>query len=108
MAWTVDASGTQTATIGTEHTLATSTTNATFQPKFDLSNMANGDALELRIYTKVLSTSGLNQVWKGTYSNVQINTDAIGPMLASDQSYKITLKQITGTGRNYDWSLLRQ
>lgn len=106
MSWTVDSSGTVTAD-GTEQTLATSTTNATFQPKFDLSNMQNGDAVELRIYTKVLSTSGLVQCWKGTYANVQINVDTIGPMLASDQSYKITLKQILGTARNFDWSLLR-
>lgn len=106
MSWTVDSSGTVTAD-GTEQTLATSTSNATFQPKVDLSNMAIGDAVELRIYTKVLTGSTLHQCWKGTYANVQVNPVAIGPMLASDFSYKLTLKQTAGTDRNYDWSLLR-
>lgn len=107
MAWTVDSSGTQTSVVTTEHTLVTSTTNATFQPKIDLSNMANGDITEIRIYSKVLTGGGLNQVWKGVYANVQVNPVVVGPMLASDFSYKLTLKQVAGSARNYDWSLLR-
>lgn len=108
MTWTVSASGTKTAD-GTEQTLTTDTTNATYQPKIDLSNMANGDALEVRIYTKVLSTSSLNQVWKGTYANIGVNKVIIGPMLASDQSYSVTIKQVLAPSsyKNFDWSLLR-
>jgi hypothetical protein len=109
MTWTVSGSGTQTATINTEHSLvAADTNNASFVLKVDCTNLVNGDVLELRLYTKVLSTSALNQVWKGSYSNAQANVVKQSPFVPSDQSIKATLKQIAGTGRALDWALLRQ
>lgn len=109
MSWTIDSSGTQTATIGTEHVLvAGSTTNATYIAKVRLNNLAIGDIVELRIYTMTLSGGTLEQVWKATYGpSPPISLVAPSPPLASDQSIKLTLKQIAGTGRSFDWELLR-
>lgn len=109
MSWTVDSSGTQTAD-GSEDVLDTPTTNGTYVLKVDLSNMAAGDIVEFRVYTKVLSGDTLHQVWKGTFDfyMASINPVAISPFLPSDISAKFTLKQIAGTNRNYDWSVLRQ
>src|ERR1051326_3306240 len=109
MTWIVESSGTQTATISTEHTLvAAATTNATYVLKVDLVNLANGDVVELRIYTKVLTGGALDLVWKGTYSQAQFILVAQSPFVPSDFSIKATLKQTAGTGRNFDWPLLRQ
>lgn len=107
MSWTVSSSGTQTAD-GSEDVLTTDTTNGTYVLFADLTNMAIGDAVELRIYTKVLSAGALDIVWKGTFANAPLIFVAQSPFVASDQSIKVTLKQITGTNRNYDWKLLRQ
>lgn len=109
MTWTVSSSGTQTATIGTEHQLvAADTNNATFVALIDTTNLANGDVVELRIYTKVLSTGSLDLVWKGSYSNAQAIKVKQSPFVPSDQSLELTLKQTAGTGRAFDWKLLRQ
>lgn len=110
MTWVLAASGTQTATISTEHVLATDTNNATFVAMVDLANMANGDVVELRVYTIMLSGDALQQVWKGTYANAQtgFNLNPMSPFVGSDQSFKFTLKQTAGTGRNFKWKILRQ
>lgn len=108
MTWTVAASGTQTPTVGTEVTLATSTTNATFVGYVDISAMALGDTLELRLYTIVLAAGTSNLVWKGTYSNPALILVAQSPFCASDQSLKFTLKQTVGTARAFPWKLLNQ
>jgi hypothetical protein len=108
MTWTSSASGTQTAVIATEHTLATDTTNGTFYFEVDINNLANGDILELRIYVMTLSGGTLRVAWKSTYGPIPpINDIAASPPQPSDQSYRCTLKQTAGTGRSYPWKLLR-
>ena len=100
------ASGTQTATI--EHVLALDTNNATFVWEIDTqANMALGDLVELRVYTKTLSGGSLLQLWKGTFQNAQIQK-AVSPFIASDQELQVTLKQLAGTGHAFAWKVLRQ
>lgn len=113
MAWTVDSSGTQTATIGTEHTLSTPTTAATYQLNVDCQNLANGDLVELRIYKQIDGTNS-RQCWKGTFQNAQTTgTDSGNPgkfspyVETAGNQLKFTLKQTAGTGRNFPWSLER-
>lgn len=106
MTWIVDASGTQAATIGTEHILDNPTTSATYEFSVDTSNMVNGDLLELRVYDKVDGTN-FQQVWKGTYQHVQINNGKVSPAKAVTAGAKFTLKQTAGTGRNFAWSVRR-
>lgn len=108
MTWTLSDSGTTAAlTIGTETTLATDTNNGTFVLEVDTTNLANGDLLEIRIYTITLSGGTLTQAWKGTYQHAQINNHKISPPVASDQSIKCTLNQTAGTGRTFAWKMLR-
>lgn len=117
MTWTVSQSGTTgTLTIGTETQLGSNdTNNATFVFQLDTTNLANGDLLEVRIYAKTLSgsnaiTVGNNstQLWKGTYQHAQLNNQKVSPFIASDQALAVTLKQTAGTGRIFNWKLLRQ
>lgn len=106
MTWTVDASGSQTAVISTEHSLAIPTTNATYVLSVDTVNLALGDLVELRCYDMV---DGVNyrQMWKAAYQHGQINNAKPSPPLAVTTQAKFTLKQTAGTGRVFPWSLRR-
>lgn len=106
MTWTVDTSGSQTATIGTEHSLATPTTNATYVLHVDTVNLVNGDLVELRCYDKVDGTN-YAQMWKGTFQHIQINNAKVSPPIAVTAQAKFTLKQVAGTGRVFPWSVRR-
>lgn len=105
LGWTVTASGTQTAVVGTEQTLNTSSTAATYQLNVDTVNMVLGDTLELRIYKQIDGTN-YRQVWKGTWSQPQINIGKISPPIeTAGNLLKFTLKQTAGTARTFPWSL---
>lgn len=105
---TLEDSGTQTATVTTEHTLTTLSGNKTYQLYVDTANMAAGDAVELRIKTKVLSGGTTRCVSKATYKHAQSADDLIKisiPVM-SDQEYVATLKQTAGTGRDFPWKVM--
>jgi hypothetical protein len=113
MTRSVLASGTQTATIGTEHVLKDDTSNEghVLDAAVDLKNMASGDIVELRIYAKVLSSSTLDRVYYARYCDSQ---DVISsfkspvvyvPALTEMKEWELTLKQTAGTGRNFDWTI---
>jgi hypothetical protein len=104
--WTTDSSGTQSATVSTEHTLAEPTTNATYQCDVDLVNLANGDNVELRLYVKLDGTN-YRLAWKATYQHAQAVLAVISPPIASLTQLKFTLKQTAGTGRNFFWGIRR-
>lgn len=109
MTWISSASGTQTTSVGTEQTLQTDTTNGTYYFETDLTNMAIGDIIELRIYTMTLSGGTMHLAWKSTYGPVPPFTAiAPSPPQPSDQSLKVSIKQTAGTARSVPWKLLRQ
>lgn len=106
MTWIVDSSGSQTAVISTEHSLATPTTIGNYRLSVDTVNLVNGDLLELRCYDMVDGTN-YRQVYKGTYQHIQTNVGKISPDVAVTTQGKFTLKQTAGTGRVFPWSLRR-
>lgn len=106
MALAVVSSGTQTATVNTEHTLATSTTGKTYCLVVDTGAMVNGDALELRIYTIVLASGTERQAYCACYSNIQASPQKYSVPVPANISFKATLKQTAGTSRNFPWSVL--
>lgn len=100
------ASGTQTATVNTEHTLATDTTNKTYVFIVDTGAMAAGDTLELRVYTIVLSAGTERLAYIVQYNNAQDEPQKYSPPVPADISFKATLKQTAGTGRSYPWKVV--
>lgn len=103
------ATGTQTAVINTEHTLATITDAGVYVLWVDLHNMAGGDTAEIRRKTKVLTGSTARTRKMDTFSGAQ-SADAANyesDPVTSKWSVAFTLKQTAGTGRAYDWSILR-
>lgn len=106
MTWTVDSSGSQAATISTEHTLDAPTTSATYVLHVDTVNLVLGDLVELRVYDMV-DGSNYRQVWKASYQHAQINNGKASPPIAVTTQAKFTLKQTAGTGRAFPWSVRR-
>lgn len=99
-------SGTQTATISTEHTLTTQTTADVFVLSVNLTNMASGDTLELRAKTKVLTGGSAVEAVLFTLSDAQ--TEKVAWIeVPSEWSCAFTLKQTAGTGRAYEWSVAK-
>ena len=100
---TVSASGTQTAVVGTEHTLFNPTTNKWFSGYIDVTNMVSGDIVELRVYA-IVKTAGSYILYSlNTLTDAQTLDLYHVPSFPSDIGFKVTLKQTAGTARTYDW-----
>ena len=104
---TSEANGSQTATISTEHTLATVTTAGTFVLHVDLVNMANDDELELRVKLKVRSTGTTREYQLARFMHAQAQEVVASIPVASPQECVFTLKQVAGTGRSYNWEVVK-
>jgi len=113
MGVTAFANGTQTAVIGTEHTLADVNVSGTFVLVVDTVNMAAGDVLELRAYQMVLTGGTRRAAYMGSWAGAQQADDVIKisvPLsneLTDAGALRFTLKQTFGTGRAYPWKVLR-
>lgn len=105
MAASVVSAGSQTAVITTEHTLLDTSTAGTYELVVELTNLAAGDILELRVYDKVNA---------GSYALHEIAS--YGPIpparkvkrafaLLAPRGMKFTLKQVAGTGRAFPWEV---
>ena len=111
MAVTSFASGTQTATVTTEHTLASVNVAGVFQGWVDCSAMLAGDVVELRLYRKAKAGGTARVVDVAVFYGVQPADDAIkrsqavACSLAETDGLKFTLKQTFGTSRSFDYGV---
>lgn len=106
MAVTVENSGTQTASINTEHSLHTDADAKVFQSFVDLSNMASGDILQVYVYVMPKGSSTRRLAFFAEYYDAPTEKVAVSPPVASAFSYELAIKQTAGTGRNFDWSVV--
>ena len=113
MAVTAQGSGTQTATVTTEHTLLDVAVPGTFTLHVDCVNMVALDVLELRIYQIVLTGGTRRVAYFQRWSDVQPVDDIIkisvpiSNELTDSGSLRFTLKQAAGTSRNFPWKVLK-
>src|SRR5687767_4450805 len=100
----LETSGTQSLTVGTEHTLATITTEGTYQLVLDLNAIVGGatpDIVEVRVKGKCLTGGTLRQEEVVTYVGGLIGSPLVRSIpYPSDIEIVFTIKQIQGTGRN--------
>lgn len=106
MALVAESEGTQTAVVGTEHTLAAPTTNKTRVIRVNCRNLANGDAVEIYIKTKVIASDPLTVQQVMTYANLMGSPVIESIPISSDLGATFTLKQTTGTARSFSWKVL--
>lgn len=102
----IESSGTQTATLTTEHSLATPTTMKTRVLLIDAAALVAGETLTLRIKGKVL-TGGTERlireaVFTGPLS--EPNIQSMPTVMPFGGTF--TLTQTGGTGRSFDWSVI--
>ncbi len=98
-------SGTQTATISTEHTLATITTAGVYILVVNMTNMAGSDELTLRAKEKVLTGSTSAVAHTAMYKGVQADKTTRSIPIECVHELVFTLQQTAGTGRSFEWSV---
>lgn len=101
------ASGSQAATINTEHSLAQLTGIGIYVLVVETTAMQSGDTLELYIKTKAKSGQSSQKAYKYLFSDVQTEPNKYSVPVPVDTEIICTLKQTAGTGRAYVWNLLR-
>lgn len=108
MAVASESQGTQTAVIGTEHSLATPSSAGVRVLLVDLSNMAAGDAVILRVKVAALTSGTQRVVYTGSRAGAQPADDIMlmSVPVASEQGATFTLQQVRGTGRNFPWKVM--
>lgn len=100
-------SGSQTATLDTEHTLDTETTAGVYVLVVDTNNLVDGDVVILRMKTKAKTGSTSRLAYQATYAHAQSEINKYSPAIPVDTELICTLEQTDGTGRSFDWNLLK-
>ncbi|MGH2359054.1 MAG: hypothetical protein ACRDGM_00705 [bacterium] len=107
MAISSAASGTQTATLGVEHTLATITTAGTYVLNVDAANLVNAETLTLRLKSKTLSGGTLRLTYENKFRHIQGQPSIFSVPVPTLIEVVATLQQDGGTGRAFPWNLIR-
>ena len=102
-------SGSQTATIDTEHTLGTADdgTDGVFQHEVDVAALVRGDELEIRLYDKCRAADTSRQMHMWKIRHAQSDELWRSPVMVFMHARKFTIKQTAGTGRAFPWSVKR-
>lgn len=104
-------SGTQAAVINTLHSLGTEiTAEGTYVLKLNARNLVDGDALEIYAETKCISGNALETAYGPiTYSHAQTDKNKYSIPIPQEGSSGILfkIKQTAGTGRSFDWNILK-
>lgn len=105
---TSNQSGTQSAAVGTLHTLGTVISAAgTFVLFVDTASMANGDELELSATMPAITGGAAGQIMLGAFANVQpdpIKMSVPIPSISGALTFK--LKQTAGVARSFPWNIV--
>lgn len=107
MAIVAAASGSQAATIGTEHSLSQQTGVGIYVLLVDTSAMQAGDALTLKLKTKRSAGDSSVVAYSYSYNDAQTEPNKYSVPVPVDTEIICTLTQTAGTGRTYPWKLLR-
>ena len=108
MAITQESSGSQTATVTTEHTLATITTQKSFVAYIDCNALAAGEYVELKVKRDVRSSDSTRTMHTRIVSWLEALVTPIIKLpvdSAGGGEYVVTLKQLNGTGRAFPWAI---
>lgn len=106
MAISVTNSGTLSASTSEQTLGASRTDGKTYVLQVDLNNMAAGDVVEIRAKAKVLTGSTERVIYKATFANAQGYPVVQTPPIPAPYQVTFTLKQPTGTSRDFDYALM--
>lgn len=100
-------SGSQTAVLTTQHTLATITDAGVYVLNVDTSLLQNGEDLELIISTKTRSGDASTEAYSALYKHVQGQPQKFSIPVPVIEEAIFTLEQNGGTGRAFPWNILQ-
>lgn len=103
------ASGT-TTTDGTEQTLASTTSlsaGGIMELQIETHLMADGDAIELRVYLGVNAADRLAHYASFVNTQTDVCKRSIPVAVPTSGRYKATIKRTAGTDRAYDWQVVQ-
>lgn len=108
----VAASGSQSATLATDHTLTTTTApagGAIYQLRVDAANLANSETLALTLRTAPRTGDTIRTLYATRVTNMQAAPLKDSPAVAVPAGVDVVavLRQEGGTGRAYPWALYR-
>lgn len=105
---TVIAYGNDLLATGAEQELAVDDTNQNYVLVVDTALMANGDTLELRIYTSVLAGPTARVAYYAVYAHIQAQPIKYSVPVPANKYIKCTLKQTLAPSsyKTFDWALL--
>lgn len=93
------------AATGAEDTLDTITDPGNYVLKVDANAMQTGDAITIRIYTRVLSGGTDRVEIEETFVGAQSDPILTSIPVESPHQLQATIEQIAGTNRSYPWSI---
>jgi hypothetical protein len=99
------ASGSQAATLDTEHTLHSLTALKTSELVIDLNPMVAGDIMAIRYYEKTLTGSTERLVWEQVVGHAQAEPVFKSIPCTCVHAGSFRIEQTDGTGRTFDWSV---
>jgi hypothetical protein len=108
MAISEHATGSQACTVGTEHTLNSTTpetTDGIYQLYLDVSALVAADVLEIRIKEKCRTGDTIRQLLLSTLAGAQSDPLWCSPSLILLNGWDMTIKQTAGTSRTILWSI---
>lgn len=100
------ASGSQTATLDTEHALSTIVDAGTYVLLVDMANLADGETLQLKAKIKVQSTGTTRLAYHGVYRHGQSEPVVLSIPVPSVNECVFSLEQNGGTGRAFPWEIV--
>lgn len=101
------ASGTQAATLTTEHTLYTASAAGTYVLAVDADALDNSDVLILRVKTKVGSAGTTRLAYYAAFAHAQEEKVKISIPISSAHECVFTLQQQEGTARSFPWEVIQ-
>lgn len=102
----IESSGTQTATPGTEHILASPAALKTRVLLVDVSALSGTEYVELRVKGPVLFAGTAQLIFIATFYAGIASPHVQLPAVLQPQGGDITLKQVGGSSRAFPWAIL--
>lgn len=105
MALSVKASGSQTATLNTNHTLLATADSGVYVFVVDAANLANGETLILTITRPARSLDPARVAYTAVFQHALGSPLLLSPPVPCPVGGDFVLRQEGGTGRAYPWSI---
>lgn len=102
----IESTGTQAATPGTPHILASPATIKTRMVSVDVSALAGTETVEIRIKGPVLAAGTVQLIKLFTYKAGEAEPHAQTLPIVQPQGGDITLTQVGGSSRSFPWDII--